>query len=47
MYINQIRKYMNDNEFIKPHPPTDLKIITNAENTLNVTFPNELCYCFL
>lgn len=42
MYIEQIRKYMNDNEYIKPHPPADLKMIINAENRLNVTFPNEL-----
>ncbi len=42
MYIEQIRLYMNDNEYIKPHPPADLRMITNAENRLNVTFPNEL-----
>ena len=42
MYIEQIRKHMNDNEFIKPHPPANLKIITNAENRLRVMFPNEL-----
>lgn len=42
MYIEQIRKHMNDNEFIKPHPPANLKIITNAENRLRFMFPNEL-----
>jgi cell wall assembly regulator SMI1 len=42
MYIEQIRIYMDDNEYINPHPPADLKMITNAENRLNVTFPNEL-----
>ena len=42
MYIEQIRKYMNDNEYTKPQPPADLKMITNAENRLGVTFPNEL-----
>lgn len=42
MYIEQIQIYMNDNEYINPHPPADLKMITNAENRLNVTFPNEL-----
>jgi hypothetical protein len=42
MYIEQIRKYMNDNKYINPHPPADLKMITNAENRLSVIFPNEL-----
>lgn len=42
MYIEQIRKLMNDNEYIKPNSPSDIKMITNAENMLNVTFPNEL-----
>lgn len=47
MYIEQIRIYMNDNEFIKPNPPADLKMITNAENRLNVMFPNELAELLL
>ena len=47
MYIEQIRKYMNDNEVIKPNPPADLKMITNAESRLNVMFPNDLTELWL
>ena len=42
MYIELIEKYINDNKYIKLRPPADLKMIANAENTLNITFPNEL-----
>lgn len=42
MYIEQVRKHMDGNSFIKPNPPARPEAITEAENKLNVIFPNEL-----
>ena len=42
MYIEKIRRYMKENNFINPQPPVELSMIAEAESKLGVGFPDEL-----
>lgn len=42
MYIELVRSYMQDNKYIRPQSPATEEEICDAENKLNVSFPNTL-----